>query len=674
MAFLYTPNQLDSTFERHRFLSYYDTKDLASAGVHRATNIDAWDFLKPLQDLELDLLTKACCGGLGFIAKNETGGALTKGTPVAPTGKTIEIEGDDESQTSLWSLYGPTPVKMYWALTKSGTTVTVKLYSDPDNYEELATGSRTGDGAIVLAPTSSSGIGGGVTVAYTEDDSDSENIIFPVVLTIIKATAANVPARAVLAADMADDAVAFVPRFADIGGLDTSGFTAVGDKVYLGVTDGTLAVTAPSGADQLVQEVGFVTNKDATNGSIRTTLNVVKYGTSGLQNKAVTAAKIGSEAATVGQVLQADGSGAASFGDFTVPAHASNHESGGADAIKLDDLAAPDDNTDLNAGTTAHGLLLKATAPAAGLRNVVAIDNGETMYKNTALFDTTNPENIGTAGPGDSLLASRRNHVHAVGDNTLVAAKSSFTGQYKILGRESAGAGAGEEIAGTAAGLAMLKAADAAAQNLLLNPVAIKTADYTVLAGDSGKIFTNEGAAVQVELTLPTPSAGATFSATQQLTGSNLGFGFKAASGHTIVDDEKTGYLFWMRGVGQSVKLVGLNTTQWAVQAKNKVKKIAQCGYFAGGYSGANVTTCDRVTFSTGVTAAHTAGNLSQARYGLAGLSDGNQYGYFAGGNTGANVTTCDRVTFSTGVTAAHTAGNLSQARYGLAWLSDFSV
>jgi hypothetical protein len=40
-------------------------------------------------------------------------------------------------------------------------------------------------------------------------------------------------------------------------------------------------------------------------------------------------------------------------------AHASSHQSGGGDAIKLDDLAAPDDNTDLNATTSAHGLLPK---------------------------------------------------------------------------------------------------------------------------------------------------------------------------------------------------------------------------------------------------------------------------------------------------------------------------
>ena len=40
-------------------------------------------------------------------------------------------------------------------------------------------------------------------------------------------------------------------------------------------------------------------------------------------------------------------------------AHAASHQSGGGDPIKLDDLATPDDNTDLNASTTRHGLLRK---------------------------------------------------------------------------------------------------------------------------------------------------------------------------------------------------------------------------------------------------------------------------------------------------------------------------
>ena len=55
--------------------------------------------------------------------------------------------------------------------------------------------------------------------------------------------------------------------------------------------------------------------------------------------------------------------------EFTDPAapglHHTTHEAGGDDAIKLDDLAPPDDNTDLNATTERHGLLPKLSGNTA---------------------------------------------------------------------------------------------------------------------------------------------------------------------------------------------------------------------------------------------------------------------------------------------------------------------
>ena len=92
--------------------------------------------------------------------------------------------------------------------------------------------------------------------------------------------------------------------------------------------------------------------------------------------------------------------------------HAPTHESGGGDPIQLDDLAAPSDNTDLDATTTLHGLASKATAPGSGLLSVFAIGNGETTRTDQALFDTTNPAALGTAGPGTALVAARRDHIH----------------------------------------------------------------------------------------------------------------------------------------------------------------------------------------------------------------------------------------------------------------------
>lgn len=41
-------------------------------------------------------------------------------------------------------------------------------------------------------------------------------------------------------------------------------------------------------------------------------------------------------------------------------AHSSRHAAGGIDALKLDDLDTPDDNTDLDATTGRHGLMSKA--------------------------------------------------------------------------------------------------------------------------------------------------------------------------------------------------------------------------------------------------------------------------------------------------------------------------
>ena len=44
---------------------------------------------------------------------------------------------------------------------------------------------------------------------------------------------------------------------------------------------------------------------------------------------------------------------------MTPSAHAATHVSGGSDAVKLDDLAVPDDNTDLNVSSARHGLFPK---------------------------------------------------------------------------------------------------------------------------------------------------------------------------------------------------------------------------------------------------------------------------------------------------------------------------
>lgn len=108
-------------------------------------------------------------------------------------------------------------------------------------------------------------------------------------------------------------------------------------------------------------------------------------------------------------------------------------DAAGTVALTSDIVAAPTDatitTTDVttnNASTSKHGWLLKATAPASGLRNVVAIDNGETAYTNKALFDATSPSTqafADSASVGTAMTAARRDHKHA-----MPAAPTTITG------------------------------------------------------------------------------------------------------------------------------------------------------------------------------------------------------------------------------------------------------
>jgi hypothetical protein len=74
----------------------------------------------------------------------------------------------------------------------------------------------------------------------------------------------------------------------------------------------------------------------------------------------------------------------------------------------------------LEGGGSGHYYHLTApSAPAAGLLSVTAIANGETTRTDKAIFDTTNPEAVGSvAAPGTALIAARRDHVH-VGGTTV---------------------------------------------------------------------------------------------------------------------------------------------------------------------------------------------------------------------------------------------------------------
>jgi len=97
-------------------------------------------------------------------------------------------------------------------------------------------------------------------------------------------------------------------------------------------------------------------------------------------------------------------------------AHASRHASGGADPIKLDDLAEPDDNTDLNFSTTRHGLVPKGTNTGT---KFLRDDGGfETPSSGTPDLHAASHENggadeINVAGLSGELADSQPPKAHA---------------------------------------------------------------------------------------------------------------------------------------------------------------------------------------------------------------------------------------------------------------------
>jgi hypothetical protein len=100
----------------------------------------------------------------------------------------------------------------------------------------------------------------------------------------------------------------------------------------------------------------------------------------------------------------------------------------------------------------------------------------------------------------------------------------------------------------------------------------------------------------------------------------------------------------------------------------------ARFGYTVGGNIGGGTPyslVADCTTFATQATAALTSANLSLARYGLASFSDGARFGYTVGGTTGANSLVADCTTFATQSTAALASANLSLARRYPAGFSD---
>lgn len=104
-------------------------------------------------------------------------------------------------------------------------------------------------------------------------------------------------------------------------------------------------------------------------------------------------------------------------------------------------------------------------------------------------------QSVLTNDPGSEISKDAWNADHTVDDNSVAPAKLAVSATDKVIGRSTAGAGAGEEIALTAAGRALIDDADAAAQRTTLGVAYGVTGDMsasaegdTVAAGAAGKV------------------------------------------------------------------------------------------------------------------------------------------------------------------------------------------
>lgn len=181
-------------------------------------------------------------------------------------------------------------------------------------------------------------------------------------------SSATMPAFGVARSTITNLATGTVVVSGELTGLDTSVWS-IGDELYVSETTGQLTDTKPTGT-ALVQKIAQVTRDNPTIGVIQ----IFGAGRSNdLPNIAQNNVWMGNASA--------------------VPTETAVSSLGSQ--IKLDDLAAPDDNTDLNATTSAHGLLLKL---GGGTTNFLRADGSWAAPGGSGEINTAS--NVGTGGVG----------------------------------------------------------------------------------------------------------------------------------------------------------------------------------------------------------------------------------------------------------------------------------
>lgn len=167
-------------------------------------------------------------------------------------------------------------------------------------------------------------------------------------------------------------AVALVSSSVSITGGTLTGITsfgASGVSITGGAISGvSLASSSVSITGGAISAVTLASSSVSITGG--TLVGITSFSASGvaitsgtISGVSVASSSVSITGGTISAVTLASSSVAITGGTISgatiVWTHATQHQSGGTDAIQLDNLAATDDNTDLNTTTTAHGLMPK---------------------------------------------------------------------------------------------------------------------------------------------------------------------------------------------------------------------------------------------------------------------------------------------------------------------------
>jgi hypothetical protein len=118
-------------------------------------------------------------------------------------------------------------------------------------------------------------------------------------------------------------------------------------------------------------------------------------------------------------------------------AHAASHASGGSDAVKLDDLAATDDNTDLDATASAHGLMSKLDKT-----KLDGIETGATEDQSNSEIKTAYETNADTNAFTDTEKTKLSGiEASATEDQTASEIESNYNAQVAVVTQLIAEAG-----------------------------------------------------------------------------------------------------------------------------------------------------------------------------------------------------------------------------------------